>query len=378
MRRMRWVATTVLVLCLMAPSAAIASTAQYYMNPNFPTNKNVAALAIGVNKIGTTSVPLFNTTYGRQCVEYVNRYYYYGMGYNTTAGGLSKANSWTGNGADYYGSYAAKRLSRYANKGTTAPRAGDILCFSGGYKGFGHVAIVVSVGSNYVKVIEQNYASKASIRNITMTVSGGKYTVANSASSTPCQGWLRAKYAAPTLGNVARAGDAGLKLSWTAVTGANGYEIYRSTSAAGTYKSIKSVTGTSFTDSGLTGGTTYFYKVRPYRLVGTVKVYGAYSSVKSALVLAAVKNARTEFALVGIGVRWDAVAGATGYEVYRSTSETGTFTRIAFLTGQASVALDDRDVAWGTTYYYKVRAYKTVGAANLYGPFSGVASGQLF
>lgn len=374
--RFRLIVALGLLLCVPLPGTALATTAQYYMNPTFPTNKNVAAMAIGQNYIGSYKVPDFGGGYGRQCVEYVDRFYYYGMGYNTTSGGLTIARDWTGHGYQYYGSYVAKRLSRYANKGATAPRAGDILCFSGGPGGYGHVAIVTSVGSNYVKIIEQNYQAKASIRSLPMSVSSGTYTVASSASGMPCQGWLRAKYSAPTLGTVSIAGDTSLKMSWSAVRGANGYEVYRSTSSGGTYKSVRSTTGTSFTDAGLAGNATYYYKVRAYHLVGSTKIYGAYSGVKSAFMLAAPKNPRTEFALLGIGFRWDPVAGATGYEVWRSMTSGGTYTRVKILPGQTTTGYNDQNVSLGQTYYYKARAYKTIGTTNVYGSYSAVTSGR--
>ncbi|MDR3645309.1 MAG: fibronectin type III domain-containing protein, partial [Clostridia bacterium] len=69
---------------------------------------------------------------------------------------------------------------------------------------------------------------------------------------------------------------------WGAIGGASGYEVYRSTSASGTYSLIKTTTSTSLVNTGLTKGKTYYYKVRAYRMVGSTKVYGAFSAVKSA------------------------------------------------------------------------------------------------
>lgn len=51
-------------------------------------------------------------------------------------------------------------------------------------------------------------------------------------------------------------------LNWSSVTGASGYNIKRSTSSGGPYSTIASgVTGTTYTDNGLTYGTTYYYVV---------------------------------------------------------------------------------------------------------------------
>ena len=49
----------------------------------------------------------------------------------------------SGNAVSYYGNASAYGLTAYQNGNTTvAPQAGDILCFSGGPEGYGHVAIV--------------------------------------------------------------------------------------------------------------------------------------------------------------------------------------------------------------------------------------------
>lgn len=72
-----------------------------------------------------------------------------------------------------------------------------------------------------------------------------------------------------------------VKLTWKAVNGAKGYKIYRSVSKNGTYKLIKTTTAKTFTNTGLTTGKTYFYKVRAYRTVnGNVK-FGDYSKIVS-------------------------------------------------------------------------------------------------
>jgi choice-of-anchor B domain-containing protein len=60
----------------------------------------------------------------------------------------------------------------------------------------------------------------------------------------------------------ATAGDAQAGLTWTAASGATGYGVHRATTSGGPYTTIKTnIVGTSFTDTGLTNGTTYFYVV---------------------------------------------------------------------------------------------------------------------
>lgn len=86
----------------------------------------------------------------------------------------------------------------------------------------------------------------------------------------------------PTLKAASQSGGK-VTLKWNNVSGENGYEIYYSTSKNGTYKKMSGVAAnkTSYTTSKLAVGKTYYFKVRTYKTVGDVKVYSAFSDVKS-------------------------------------------------------------------------------------------------
>jgi hypothetical protein len=73
--------------------------------------------------------------------------------------------------------------------------------------------------------------------------------------------------AAPT-GLIAAGGNAQVSLSWTASSGATSYPLKRSTTTGGPYTQISAPATTSFTDTGLTNGTTYFYVVSALNAVG--------------------------------------------------------------------------------------------------------------
>ena len=62
-----------------------------------------------------------------------------------------------------------------------------------------------------------------------------------------------------------KTGQASLK--WNSVDGASGYQIWRANEKSGTYSIIKTITdgeATSYLNSGLKSGKTYYYKVRAY------------------------------------------------------------------------------------------------------------------
>lgn len=88
----------------------------------------------------------------------------------------------------------------------------------------------------------------------------------------------------PTELKAASASYSTIKLTWNAISGAGGYGIYRSTSAAGPYILITytNTSANSYLSYSLQTGTTYYYKIRAYRTIGTTRVYSALSVIKYA------------------------------------------------------------------------------------------------
>ena len=81
------------------------------------------------------------------------------------------------------------------------------------------------------------------------------------------------------ISKAARLSSTKIKLTWSSVSGASGYELYRSTSSSGKYYFIKRTSSLYYTNSGLTKGKTYYYKIRAYKTVGTTKVYSGWTTV---------------------------------------------------------------------------------------------------
>lgn len=69
-----------------------------------------------------------------------------------------------------------------------------------------------------------------------------------------------------------------IKITWNRVTGASGYEVFKSTSSNGSYAIYARTSNSSFINGSLTKGRTYYYKVRSFRYVGSTKVYCNYWS----------------------------------------------------------------------------------------------------
>ncbi|MFT3950776.1 MAG: Ig-like domain-containing protein [Oscillospiraceae bacterium] len=137
-------------------------------------------------------------------------------------------------------------------------------------------AVTVKSGSTTLKNgtdYTVTYKSNTAVGKATVTIKGiGKYTDTITKTFK-----INPKSTAVTL----TAGTKKATVKFTKVPGATGYEIYRATSKSGTYTKVKTTTATSFTNTGLTKGKTYYYKVRTYKTANGAKFYSAYSPVKS-------------------------------------------------------------------------------------------------
>ena len=159
-------------------------------------------------------------------------------------------------------------------------------------------------------------------------------------------------------------------LKWKAVTGAAKYEIYRSYSRDGSYSKYSTQTSTAYTYSSyLSSGTTYYYKVRALDANGNAGPYSAVVSVTCRLKLSAPSVTGGKDSQGRPTLKWNAVTGAAKYEVYRSTSRSGTYTK--YSTQTSTSYTNSSYLTSGTTYYYKVRA---LGSDGSYGPYSSVVS----
>jgi hypothetical protein len=163
---------------------------------------------------------------------------------------------------------------------------------------------------------------------------------------------------APT-GLVATAGNARVDLVWDAVPGATSYTLYRGTSPGGEGATpYQSLTGTSFADTNVTNGTTYYYQVAAVNGSGE----GVRSGEVSATPQVPAPNAPTGLnaapgnALVTLS--WSVTAGAVSYSVYRGLSAGA---ETLFQTGVTGTTFVNTGLANGTTYFYEVTAVNAGG-----------------
>ncbi|MBU3111037.1 InlB B-repeat-containing protein [Clostridium lacusfryxellense] len=180
--------------------------------------------------------------------------------------------------------------------------------------------------------------------------------------------WIVTAPAVPTGITAKTNGFNSIKVSFKGVNGASGYEIYSAALSKGTYTLLTRGTATSYNNNGLTTSKAYYYKVRAYRVVGSVKVYGGYSNTVSSrpLLVAPLNVMASRINTKSIKVTWGTSPGANGYEVYRATSSSGTYSLVSKTTSSYFV---NSGLITGKAYYYKVRSYRTVGKIRAYSGF---------
>ena len=172
-----------------------------------------------------------------------------------------------------------------------------------------------------------------------------------------------------------------IKLTWNkAINGANGYAVYRSTSKDGKYTLRKTITSKNtieFTDTGLDTNTTYYYKVRSYRMIEDKKEYGSDSKIVCAKPVLSKTTITVSSKSKKATIKWNKVLGASGYKVYSATSSNGTYSLKKTITSINTLSYTNTNLVSGKTYYYKVRAYRNVNGKVVYGPYSAVKSKKI-
>src|SRR5205823_1894812 len=128
---------------------------------------------------------------------------------------------------------------------------------------------------------------------------------------------------------VATAGNGQVGLSWSASSGATSYNVKRSTTSGGPYTTVASPSTTSYTDTGLTNGTTYYYVVSAVNTAGESTNSGQVSATPQLGVPGAPTNVVATAGNGQVGLSWSASSGATSYNVKRSTTNGGPYTTVA-------------------------------------------------
>jgi len=155
------------------------------------------------------------------------------------------------------------------------------------------------------------------------------------------------------------AGNQQIMLQWTASAGATSYHVKRSGTSGGPYSTIGSPTTPTYTDTGLTNGTTYYYVVSAVNSNGesknSVEVVGQATAGPPPEAPTGISASAGD---QQVGLSWTASAGATSYHVKRSTTQGGPYSQVAAIT---TTSYNDSGLTNGTRYYYVISALNANG-----------------
>ena len=176
---------------------------------------------------------------------------------------------------------------------------------------------------------------------------------------------------AAVTGLTATAVPTGINLTWTARTESDlaGYNVYRSTSATGTFTKVNTavVTGATYADTTATAGAPTYYQVTAVDTSGNESARSATANATRPVppdttAPGVVTGLTATGVQTGINLAWTArtEADLAGYNLYRSASATGLYTKLN-LTALAGTTYADTTTVAGSTYYYRVTALDTTG-----------------
>ncbi len=164
-----------------------------------------------------------------------------------------------------------------------------------------------------------------------------------------------------------------ITLSWIAQEGVDGYELLRSESENGSYRTIAATDKTRYTDTGTTSGKTYYYKVRSFINTGT----GTYRApVSDPIAKEALIQLDAKIVSGDVLLNWSSWPGAVSYQIYVAKGSGNTFTRVKTVaelkylcTQYKNTDGQKEDFRKGSSYRFRVRAVLSDGSRS---PYSNV------
>lgn len=181
--------------------------------------------------------------------------------------------------------------------------------------------------------------------------------------------------AAPSALAASAASSSQINLSWSDnSSNETGFKVERATSSAGPWGQVGTTPASSYSDAGLAGSTTYWYRVRAYNTSGDSGYSNSASATTSASTtapaapgnLAAGSSSPSQISLSWL----DNSTNENGFKIERAASATGTWSQVGTAAAGAISYVDGTGLAASTAYWYRVRAYNTAGDS----PYSNTAS----
>lgn len=147
----------------------------------------------------------------------------------------------------------------------------------------------------------------------------------------------------------------GIKLYWTKVENAEGYNVYRKTEENGEWQTVAQLNSDAaeYSDNSMPLAASYYYTV-------SASIGGSESARDDGIrvdFIAIPQNVKATNIIGGIEISWDRVGSVEGYEVYRRSSESDPWVEIAEIGDCKTTQFIDHNVSNGTLYEYKINTY---------------------
>ena len=164
-----------------------------------------------------------------------------------------------------------------------------------------------------------------------------------------------------------------VKLDWSKNDKATGYVIEQYRGGKWTVlATTKNNTTLTFTVKGLAEGTTYSFRIKSFRKTGSTTDFSEYTAIKVATLLDSVSDFKVASTTGSwITLEWANNDKATGYSIEQYKG--GKWTVIATTKNNATLKFTVKGLKNDTTYSFRIRAYKTAGASNVYSDYVRIA-----
>lgn len=172
---------------------------------------------------------------------------------------------------------------------------------------------------------------------------------------------------------ISKAGTNTVDLSWSPVSGADGYtvQIFKN----GKWVSVGNFVGTSAQISGLLPGSVNYVHIAAYASSNGKTYIGNYNtSVKVETTVGAINPRVSAYANNFVTLAWDKQTAANGYEVFKYDASSKKYVLYKNITNSNTNTCKVTGLASNKKYYFKVRAYQIDDSEKTYAPFGAVVS----
>ncbi len=182
-------------------------------------------------------------------------------------------------------------------------------------------------------------------------------------------------YGVTTL-KVKKLSDAGLrrvKVTWTKLSDAEGYRVFRKASGEKTWTTLKTIKkqASSYKDSTVEAGKKYTYRLQAYKKVSGKTVWTQTDSKGKSITTDKDTFAVTSVSDAGMGIASVEYAGisdsAVTYEIRRKTAG-GSYALLG--STKDKTFTDNSAIVPGSSYIYKIRGYRTQSGKKIYTPYT--------